>query len=196
LTDEFKEEQKANDQAVTYLVLSCTDKAFNTVTNARVYENAYEMWESLRKNFEADDDDDVLSLIAEFVESRLLSNKEDPEEWISRMEVTSQEMAVLDKKYEKSDKEIVAQTFAHLPKMYESTVEALCNNGKSNTLEQMKKGLTMRWKALYGKNIESKAKSEDGAKEALNVELKNKSRLVCPKSRERGEPKVREYYVE
>jgi hypothetical protein len=95
------------------------------VTNARVYENAYEMWKSLRKKFEADDDDELVGLITEFVELRFMSNKEDPEEWISRMEVMSQEMAVLDVKYEKSDQEIVAQTFAHLPKVYESTVEAL-----------------------------------------------------------------------
>jgi hypothetical protein len=125
--------------------------------------------ESLRKKFEADDDDDLVGLIAEFVELRLLSNKEDPKELLSRMEVMSQEMAELDKKCEKSDQEIVAQTFVHLPKLYESTAEALHNNGKSNTLEQVKKGLTTRWKALYSKNIKSKAKSEDGAKEASNV---------------------------
>ena len=45
------------------------------VTNARVSDNAYKMWESLRKKFEADDDDDMVGLIAEVVESRLLSNK-------------------------------------------------------------------------------------------------------------------------
>jgi hypothetical protein len=50
LIDGIKEEQKTNGQAVTYLVLSCTDKAFNTITNAKqVYQNAYEMWESLQK---------------------------------------------------------------------------------------------------------------------------------------------------
>jgi hypothetical protein len=40
LTDTIKEEQKTNGKAVTYLVLSCTAKAFNTVTNAKVYQNA------------------------------------------------------------------------------------------------------------------------------------------------------------
>jgi hypothetical protein len=85
LTDAFKEEQNANDQAVTYLVLLCTDNAFNTVTNGRVYKNAYEVWESLRKKFEADNYDELVCLIAEFVESRLMSNKEDPKEWILRI---------------------------------------------------------------------------------------------------------------
>jgi hypothetical protein len=44
--------------------------------------------------------------------------------------------------------------------VYESAVEALHNNGKSNTLEQVKKGLTTRWKAMYGKNIQSKNESD------------------------------------
>jgi hypothetical protein len=44
-----------------------------------VYENAYGMWESLRKKFETDNDDNMAGLIAEFVESRLLTNKKDPE---------------------------------------------------------------------------------------------------------------------
>ena len=71
LTDEVKEQKKKNGKAVTYLVLSCTDKAFNTVTNAKVYQNGFEMWESLRKKYEADDDDDLVGLIGEFVTSRL-----------------------------------------------------------------------------------------------------------------------------
>jgi hypothetical protein len=64
LTDVFKEEQNTNGKGLTYLVLSCTDKAFNTVTNTKVYQNAYEMRESLRKKYKADDhDDDLVGLV-------------------------------------------------------------------------------------------------------------------------------------
>jgi hypothetical protein len=173
LTDPIRADQKLNGKAVTYLVLACTDKAFNTVTNSKVYQNAFEMWESLRMKLEADNDDNLVGLVGEFVSSRLENNKEDPEEWISRLEIMSQEMAALDAKYEKSDQEIMAHTFAHLPKVYESTIDALQNNGKKNTLEELKKGLTTKWKALYGKNNKGKStKTEDGVEEALHVETK------------------------
>jgi hypothetical protein len=51
LTDAIKQEQKTNGKAVTYLVLSCTNKAFKTVTNVKVYQNTFETWESLRKKY-------------------------------------------------------------------------------------------------------------------------------------------------
>jgi hypothetical protein len=53
--------------------------------------------------------------------------KEDPEDWIDRMEIMSSEMVALDAKYEKSDHEIIPHVFAHLPKMYEGTIDAFCN---------------------------------------------------------------------
>jgi hypothetical protein len=116
LTDEVKAEKKLNGKAVTHLVLSCTDKAFNTVTNAKVYQNAFKLWESIRKKYEADDDNDMVGLVGEFVTLRLETGKEDPEEWISRLEIMSQEMSALDVKYKKSEQEIIVHTFAHLPK--------------------------------------------------------------------------------
>jgi hypothetical protein len=71
-------------------------------------------------------------------------NKEDPEEWISRLEIMSQEMSALDAKYEKSDQEIIARTFVHLPKVYESMEDVLHNNGRRNMLEEVKKGLATK----------------------------------------------------
>jgi hypothetical protein len=101
----------------------------------------------LRKKYEADDDYDLVGLIGEFVTSRLETNKEDPEEWISRLEIMSQEMLALDAKYEKSgDQElhVIAHILAHLPKGYEGTIDALRNTGQRNTLEEVNKGLTMK----------------------------------------------------
>jgi hypothetical protein len=93
------------------------------------------MWGSLRKKYEADDDGNLVGLVGA---SRFENNKEDPEEWISILEIMSQEMTALDAKYEKSDQEIIAHTFAHLPKVYKSTTNALQNNGKKNSLEEVK----------------------------------------------------------
>jgi hypothetical protein len=73
-------------------------------------------------------------------------------------------MSALDVKYEKSKQEIIAHTFAHMPKIYQSTIDALRNNGKRNILEEVKKGLTRKWKAIYGKNNKGKQKSDDDNK--------------------------------
>jgi hypothetical protein len=119
LMDEIKEEKKKNgNKAVTYLVPSCMDtKAItNTVTNAKCIINGYAMWESLKWKYEADGDNGLVGLIGEFATSRLELGKEDPEEWISRLEIMSQGMLALDEKYEKSEQEIIAHTFAHLPR--------------------------------------------------------------------------------
>jgi hypothetical protein len=63
---------KSQSKAVTYLVPSCTDKAFNTFTNAKVHQNAYDIWEMWRKEFEADNDDDLLvGLVRDFDSVRL-----------------------------------------------------------------------------------------------------------------------------
>jgi hypothetical protein len=110
---------------------------------------------------------------------------EDPEEWISRLEIMSQEMlALVDVKYEKRDQDIIAHTFAHLPKVYESTIDALRDsNGKRNTLEEVKKGLTTKWKAIYGKNNKGKPKIE----EVLKIETKkNTYKKKFPNLQEAG----------
>ena len=72
------------------------------------------MWEALRKNFEVDNDDDMIGLINDFIMSHLEIQKEDPKEWIDRMEIMSSEMGALEVKYKKSNQEIIAQVFAHL----------------------------------------------------------------------------------
>jgi hypothetical protein len=131
------------------------------------------MWESLRKKFEAVTDNDLVGLIGDFVTSRLESNRVDPEERISRLKIMSQEMLALNSKYEKIDQEIIVHVFAHLRKLYESMVKAIvCNNGKKNMLEEVKIGLTTKWKPNFGKNNEGKSKLDDGIEEALNVETK------------------------
>jgi hypothetical protein len=130
------------------------------------------MWESLRKKFEAHNDNGLVGLIKDFVKSRLESNKEDLDEWISRIKIMSQGMLALNSKYEKSHQVIIAHIFADLPKMYKSTIKAICNNSKKNMLEEVKKGLTMKWKNNFGKNNKGKSKLDDGIEEALNVEMK------------------------
>jgi hypothetical protein len=67
-----------------------------------------------------------------------------------------------------------------LPKVYKSPIDALCNDGKRNTLEEVKKHLITKWKVIYGKNNEGKSKSEDSIEEALNVETnKNTYKKKC-----------------
>jgi hypothetical protein len=89
-----------------------------------------------RIQYEADDDDDLVGLVGEFTTSRLEGIKEDPGEWISRLEIMSHKMLALDPKYEKSDQEIIAHAFSHLPKVHESTINARCNNRKKNSLRR------------------------------------------------------------
>jgi hypothetical protein len=57
--------------------------------------------------------------------------------------------------------------FAHLPKLYESTVEEaiLSNNDKKYILEKVKKGLTMKWKTSFGKDKEGTSKLDDKIEE-------------------------------
>jgi hypothetical protein len=85
-------------------------------------------------------------------------------------------MLAINIKYEKSDQEIITHVFAHLPRLYESTVKAICNNGKKNTLEEVKKGLTTKWKTYFGKNNKGKFKLLDyDIEEALNVDESKKN---------------------
>jgi hypothetical protein len=91
-----------------------------------MHKNAYNMWESLRKKFKAEADDDLVGLIGDFVTSRRVSNKEDSDgDWISRLEIMSKEMSAIHSKNKKRDQEIIAHMFAHLPKLYENTVETI-----------------------------------------------------------------------
>jgi hypothetical protein len=44
-----------------------------------VYQNAFEIWESLRKKYEADNDDDLVGLDGEFVTSILKKQQGGPQ---------------------------------------------------------------------------------------------------------------------
>jgi hypothetical protein len=130
------------------------------------------MWEALQKKFKANDNDYMIGLINDFVMCCMENLKEDPEDWIDRMEIMSSEMAALDAKYEKSNHEIIAHVFAPLPKIYKGPIDTFCNNGKNNMLESVKKGLHTKWKSKFGIKSKSFKKEEDGGKEALNAEGK------------------------
>jgi hypothetical protein len=77
LTDARIDERKLNGKAATHLVSSCTGKTFNTVTNAKVYQNAFELGLSFHKKYKADNDNNLVGLVGEFVTSRLETGKED-----------------------------------------------------------------------------------------------------------------------
>jgi hypothetical protein len=75
--------------------------------------------------------------------------KENPDNWIDRMEIMSSEMAAFDARYEKRDRKIIANVFAHLLKFYERTIDAFHNTGQQNILEGVKNGLHPNWKRKF-----------------------------------------------
>ena len=122
-----QDQVEKNDNAWNYLIASCTDKAFDIIDlkgsadrvdppNQR--DNAFAAWEALMKKFQPTDSDAYVKLMEEFAGCKLQNKKDDPEDWITKMNLINRRLRGMGKG--KDEEEIIATILAGLPEEYES----------------------------------------------------------------------------
>ena len=172
-----------NEKAWNYLILSCTDKAFQIVVlggdisskATRKRENAYEAWQALMKKYAPTTNDAYIRLYEEFV-SLTMTKKEDPEEFVNKLIVLNNKLRVFGKG--KENEEMVAIILSKIPEMYD-TIRRLTRMNKLSDvdIDDLKTELHDCWSTHYGekdKKVEEKVLNAEGYKNKKNFKKKTK----------------------
>ncbi len=125
-----KDEEKKvlmNDLAYHYLVMLCTDYAFDYVQAAEgadSYRDARKAWKDLCAHYDEVTADDLISLTTEWNNCKLKKASDDPKLWYTELEClqTLIEKAGLPKKM---DVEVVAFIMSQIPAEYKPVTSAL-----------------------------------------------------------------------
>jgi hypothetical protein len=102
-------------KGVQYLTLACEDRAFKIIKNKTTTK---EMIAALKSRYEKKTVKGYIALLEKFTSSKMLSSKDDPEDWILELEDLNLQMKSIDPSYEKSETEMRAKILLGLPEQY------------------------------------------------------------------------------
>lgn len=132
--DELKN-RKANFLAYTSLCLSCEGVAFGCVEKAQTTAlpsgDAALAWRNLCAKYEPRTQMSLVSLKKDFAQCRLESMKQDPDEWVTKLEHFRMWIKGISAAAEVTDEDLMVHIIANLPKAYSEFVTAI-----ENVLEQ------------------------------------------------------------
>ena len=116
VTDEMK------SNALNFLTMSLTDKAFAFVENAT---DPQEVWQELNDEYEPCEDTDVYDLQEQFTKCRLSSSRENPTMWFKRLEHLNDRLRKIEPKYMRSDDDIKKGIVRFYVDMYDQEGESV-----------------------------------------------------------------------
>jgi hypothetical protein len=79
-------------------------------------ENPKVAWDKLKSEFEPSEIEDVVDLNAAFLRLKLESPKENPTEWIEKLEYNNERVGMIEERYLKDDFLLITHIFSLLPK--------------------------------------------------------------------------------
>jgi hypothetical protein len=145
--------EKMNVQVYNDLILSCQDDVTFGIVDESISDDfpdgdARLAWKNLRDKFEPSTGAAKVQLKQEFHQLKLSSVEEDPDTWITQLELKRRRLKTLGSEIEEDD--LILHILNHLPKEYETLVE-LCEEDLSQgnlSLNTVKERIRARFARL------------------------------------------------
>ena len=163
------------------IICSCDDPvSFGIVDEAKTEElpdgDANLAWRNLKKKYEPDTGTEKVRLKYKYSTMSLKSAKEDPDIWITELEVIRRQLKIL--KADISDDDLILHILNNLPKEYETTVEAL--EDRLGTGELTLEDVRTKLRAKFERMSQGRGGSNPGKEVALMAgKFKKKFKGMC-----------------
>ena len=139
---DVKQENKAD--ALNFLTMSLTDKAFAFVENA---SDPSEVWSELNEEFEPCEETDVYELQELYTRCKLMTSRENPTMWFKRLDHLNDRLRKVDPKYMKSDDEVKLHVRVHLPESeYSELITSTREGLKTMSSKDFKRKIKSHWR--------------------------------------------------
>ena len=147
----------ARAAAWTYLVASCTDKAYALIERAE--GDPFLAWTILQEKYMATDaEENFPDLSDAFANCKLNETKKDPELWFNDLDHYNMRIGRINKKYEKDDLQMKSHIMTSMSSGYDPVVLKYRGELATTPIEKLRKEITLQYKALV--KVGSKYKSE------------------------------------
>ena len=165
--------RKANFLAYTALCLSCEGLAFGCVEKAQTTAlpsgDAALAWKNLCAKYEPTTQMSLVSLKKEFAQCRLESVKQDPDEWVTKLEHYRMRIKGISTSGVITDEDLMVHIIANLPKAYSEFVTAIENDLEQETVTVTLDQLMSRLRNYYRRKFYSEASGRDSDEVALSA---------------------------
>jgi hypothetical protein len=147
----------ARSAAWTYLVASCTDKAYALIERAD--GDPFKAWTILQEKYCATDAEENYPELSEaFGKCKLSETKQDPELWFNDLDHLNMRIARINKKYELDDLQMKSHIMRSMSSGYDSVVVKYRVELAETPLMKLRKEIGLQYKALL-KTTKNKSES-------------------------------------
>ena len=137
----------ARAAAWTYLVASCTDKAYAMIE--RCEGDAFKAWSILKEKYcSTDAEENYPELASQMANCKLQGTKEDPELWFNNLDHLNMRLARINAKYEKDDLQMKSHIMNSMSGDYETVIVKFRGELNETPLEKVKKEVILQYKSL------------------------------------------------
>lgn len=148
----------ANAQAWTYLVASCTGKAYALIE--RCNGDPYKAWSILQEKYCATDaEENYPELDQSFNDCKLSGTKKDPELWFNDLDHLNMRLRRINLKYEKDELQMKSHMMTAMSNDYDSVIVKFRGELNETPLAKLRKEVVLQYKTLM-KASGSKTSSE------------------------------------
>ena len=166
----------ARAAAWTYLVASCTDKAYALMERAE--GDPFLAWSILQEKYMATDAEENFPDLSEvFANCKLNETKKDPELWFNDLDHFNMRIGRINKKYEKDDLQMKSHIMTSMSSGYDPVVLKYRGELATTPLVKLRKEITLQYKALV--KTGSKNKSESAMVANVNKHPYKKFKGTC-----------------
>jgi hypothetical protein len=166
----------ARTAAWTYLVSSCTDKAYALIE--RCEGDPYKAWNILQEKYCATDAEENYPELAEaFAACKLEETKRDPELWFNDLDHLNSRISKINKKYEKDELQMKAHIMNSMSVGYDPVIIKFRGELAETALTKIQKEIVMQFKALA--KVTGQTKSESALTASMTKHPYKKFKGTC-----------------
>jgi hypothetical protein len=137
----------ARAAAWTYLVASCTDKAYALIERAE--GDPFKAWSILQEKYCATDAEENFPELSEaFANCKLNETKKDPELWFNDLDHFNMRIARINVRYEKDDLQMKSHIMTSMSSGYDPVVLKYHGELAETPLVKLRKEITLQYKTL------------------------------------------------
>jgi sulfite reductase alpha subunit-like flavoprotein len=137
----------ANAQAWTYLVASCTGKAYALIEQCN--GDPFRAWKILQEKYCATDaEENYPELDQAFNDCKLVGTKKDPELWFNDMDHLNMRLRRINLKYEKDELQMKSHMMTAMSKDYDSVIVKFRGDLNETSLVKLRKEVVLQFRTL------------------------------------------------
>ena len=178
--------EKMRKEAMNFLMMALTDKAFAFVENANSPQT---VWEELFDEYEPCEDIDKYEVLKQFQECKLQTARENPTLWFKRLETINERLRKIDPSQVKDDEAIKLHIRVNLPEGEYSELITTMNEEKTKTnSKELKRKIKSFWRRFTKQDrteqeeqvLQTNDKQPKGYKPRYHKQFKGRCR-ICGK---------------